>query len=109
MPLKTNLHTRRKMVDELFSSNRNPKVKMTGNLKEKRDKTIIDILMQVEEWYYKMQSIILKDSSYDEKEVNCDFEERPNGFRKILDDRESINVFTLICWHQGLLYVFLIR
>lgn len=63
VPVKTNLHTRRKMVDELFSSNRNPKVEMIGNLKEKRDKTVIDILMQPAEWDNKMQSIILNESS----------------------------------------------
>ena len=104
LPLKTNLHTRRKMVDELFSSNRKPKVEMISNLKEKRDKTVIEILMQVEEWYYKMQSIILKDSSYDEKEVNCDFEERPNGFRNFPDDTQSMDAVTLECQHQGLLF-----
>jgi hypothetical protein len=102
-------HMGRMMVDELFSSNRKLEVEMIGNLEENRDRTRIDILMQATEWDNKMQSSILNEGSYDEKEVSFDFEERPNGFRIFSHSAESVDVVTLVRQHQGLLCVFLIR
>lgn len=102
-------HMGRMMVDEPFLSNRKSEVQMIGNLEEKRDRTVIDILMQAAEWDNKMKSIILNERSYDEKAGSCDFEERPNGFRIFVDDAQSADAVTLVRQHQGLLCVFLIR
>lgn len=82
---------------------------MIGNLEEKRDRTVIDILMQAADWDNKIQSSILNERSYDEKAASSDFEERQNGFRIFPDDAESVDAVTLVRQHQDLLCVFLIR
>ncbi|KAH9298581.1 hypothetical protein KI387_030263, partial [Taxus chinensis] len=84
-------------------------VQIISQLEGKRDKTVIDILLQAAQWDSKIHNVTLNDRPIVDKTIDYEFEERQYGIKIFPDDVQSADAVTLVRQHQSLLCGFLIR